>query len=447
MTEQASVRQVTVEEAWWLTEQIKSSIRSAVQLITTAYLGRVWVPLGYTSWDAYCNDQFADCWLSVPREDIRATVGSLREAGLSLRAIASVTAQSKDTVSRQLAGVSNSRASETPDQQSVTNWPPAVQGMDGKVYTPPPPPDPGERFPYGTGLVNGVHPGAPLQPPQPAPVPRVTPLVTVEVLVNGSVQEQQMPGPLHPHKFTEQEPDGGISWARWSWNPVTGCLHGCEYCYARALAYRWTEQYPEFGTGDRFIPMLRPYRLDGPRNTTVPAAHASDPSWRRVFVCSMADLYGRWVPDQWISRVHEAMLASPQWQYILLTKFPARYASVQLPAGAWVGTSVDEQKRVRIAEQAFAQLGGSVVKWLSLEPLREELEFTDLSMFDWVVIGGQTQTAQPTGIVPAQNPPSREHVMRLTLQAKEAGCQVHWKPNIRQFMWYDEYPLSQMTTE
>ncbi len=260
------------------------------------------------------------------------------------------------------------------------------------------------------------------------------------MLVNGQVETKHMPAPVHPHKFTEQSPEGGISWARWSWNPVTGCLHGCEYCYARALAYRWTEQYPEFGTDDRFIPMLRPYRLDGPKNTPIPAAHADDPSWRRVFVCSMADLYGQWVPDDWINRVHASMLDNPRWQYILLTKFPARYSRVTLPEGAWVGTSVDEQKRVRIAENAFAKLGDNVVKWLSLEPLREELEFSDLSMFDWVVIGGQTETQQPTGTVPAQDPPSREHIMELTLQAKKAGCQVHWKPNIRKFMWYDEYP-------
>jgi len=142
----------------------------------------------------------------------------------------------------------------------------------------------------------------------------------------------------------------------------------------------------------------------------------------------MADLYGRWVPDEWIQQVHTSMLASPQWQYILLTKFPDRYVGLDMPPGAWVGTSVDEQKRVRIAERAFREIDGAV-KWLSLEPLREPLEFTDLSMFDWVVIGAQTETYQPGGVVPAFAPPF-EWVARIFSQAREAGCRVHLKPNL-----------------
>ena len=132
----------------------------------------------------------------------------------------------------------------------------------------------------------------------------------------------------------------------------------------------------------------------------------------------MADLYGRWVPDEWIAKVHASMLASPQWQYILLTKFPSRYVGLDLPAGAFVGTSVDEQKRVRIAENAFRELPNNVIKWLSLEPLREPLQFDDLSMFDWVV--------------------------DIYQKAREAGCKVHFKPNIKNgkpgMRFPDEYP-------
>ena len=143
----------------------------------------------------------------------------------------------------------------------------------------------------------------------------------------------------------------------------------------------------------------------------------------------MADLYGRWVPDEWIQQVHASMLASPQWEYLLLTKFPARYVGLDMPPAAWVGTSVDEQKRVRIAENAFREIDGVAVKWLSLEPLREPLEFTDLSMFDWVVIGAQTETRQPGNVVKAFAPPF-EWVSRIVAQAREAGCEVHCKPNL-----------------
>jgi protein gp37 len=271
--------------------------------------------------------------------------------------------------------------------------------------------------------------------PDPAPVDHGPVLLSLRTHTGDEVPYPKPQGKA-AFNLTQGE---GISWARWSWNPVTGCLHGCPYCYAREIAT--SERFKgSFPAG--FTPLFHTERLDAPANTVVPAAHEDDPAWRRVFVCSMADLYGRWVPDEWIGHVHQAMLASPQWQYILLTKFPARYVGLDLPPGAWVGTSVDEQKRVRIAEDAFRQIDGVKVKWLSLEPLREPLEFSDFSMFEWVVIGAQTETRQPTGVVPAFRPPF-DWVARIYLQAKEAGCRVHLKPNLLRepgMQLPDEYP-------
>jgi protein gp37 len=146
-------------------------------------------------------------------------------------------------------------------------------------------------------------------------------------------------------------------------------------------------------------------------------------------VCSMADLYGKWVPQDWIDQVHASCIANPQWDYLLLTKFPKRYVGLELPETAWVGTSVDTQKRVRLAEEAFRQIKNVRVRWLSLEPLLEPLEFSDLSMFDWVVIGSQTATEQPDGPVPAFAP-DFEWVSRIVGQAREVGCRVYLKPNL-----------------
>lgn len=271
------------------------------------------------------------------------------------------------------------------------------------------------------------------QQPKPEPVSRSS--TTMLTLRTHDGTDVLYPKPQGKATFNTS-PGDGISWAAWSWNPVTGCLHGCDYCYAREIATteRFKAAYPV-----GFTPLFHHERLEAPANTTIPAAHRGDPAWRRVFVCSMADLYGRWVPDEWIEQVHASMNAAPWWEYLLLTKFPARYVGLDFPKNAWLGTSVDEQKRVRIAEDAFRKTGDVKVKWLSLEPLREPLEFTDLSMFDWVVIGAQTETRQPGKTVPAFNPPF-EWVVRIFAQAREAGCRIHLKPNLRNMRLTDEYP-------
>ena len=218
-----------------------------------------------------------------------------------------------------------------------------------------------------------------------------------------------------------------VSWAAWTWNPVTGCLHGCPYCYAREIAETNPNLKQFYPVG--FAPLFHHERLDAPANTEVPKEASKDARLKRVFVCSMADLYGKWVPDKWIEAVHKSCIANPQWEYLMLTKFPRRYVGLDLPPTAWLGTSVDEQKRVRLAEQAFRQIKGVRVKWLSLEPLLAPLEFSDLSMFDWVVIGSQSATEQPDGNVPEFAPPF-EWVARLTAQAREAGCRIYHKPNL-----------------
>ena len=205
---------------------------------------------------------------------------------------------------------------------------------------------------------------------------------------------------------------------------MTGCLHGCEYCYAREIA---TQQRTASAFPVGFTPLFHHERIDAPAHTPVP--DDDDDAKRRVFVCSMADLYGRWVPKAWISQVHAAEIANPQWTYIHLTKFPRRYLDLELPETGWIGASVDEQKRVKVTEDAFRRIEGVAVKWLSLEPLRSPLKFTDLSMFDWIVIGAQTETRQPTGVVPAFSPPMK-WVSRICDQAEELGIPVHCKPNL-----------------
>jgi protein gp37 len=220
----------------------------------------------------------------------------------------------------------------------------------------------------------------------------------------------------HEARPTFNRVNDNIGWARWSWNPVTGCLHDCDYCYARDLAERF---YPQ-----GFAPTFLPERLGAPQRTKIPTAADGDPAWRRVFTCSMADLFGKWVPQKWIDAVFEQIVAAPQWEFLCLTKFPQRFAKLDWPENVWAGTTVDKQHRVALAQRHFAEVKAGV-KWLSCEPLLEPLKFDSLEMFDWVVIGASTGSrhAEPFA-------PPFDWVVNLYQQARAAGCKVYLKHNL-----------------
>jgi protein gp37 len=220
-----------------------------------------------------------------------------------------------------------------------------------------------------------------------------------------------------------------ISWARWSWNPVTGCSHDCPYCYARDIAKRF---YPE-----GFEPVFHPDRLGAPLHQRAPRADAVMRE-RNVFTVSMGDLFGKWIPQDWIAAVLSAAGQAPRFNFLFLTKHPGRLAEQRWPANAWVGTTVDRQARVKAAEAAFQNVRASV-RWLSIEPFSEPLRFNRLELFNWLVIGARSRTSQA-----AEFQPRREWVEDLIRQAREAGCCVYIKPNLLMSAseCLKEYPLA-----
>lgn len=198
-----------------------------------------------------------------------------------------------------------------------------------------------------------------------------------------------------------------IEWCDSSWNPVTGCLHGCEYCYARKIANRFKGydkitlpdlsiskglnvlEVPAVKNGKvapyplGFKPTFHKYLLDKPQSWNNP---------HTVFVCSMADLFGEWVPDSWIEEVFAACEKAPQHRYLFLTKNPQRYGELaragKLPKrdNMWYGSTLDSMsaKRYpgRISDNTF----------VSIEPLTEYMN-VGLGSFGsarWVIIGAET---------------------------------------------------------
>lgn len=209
-----------------------------------------------------------------------------------------------------------------------------------------------------------------------------------------------------------------IEWALWTWNPVTGCKHGCIYCYARDIANRF------FGG---FEPQFHPKRLEAPQNTPIPSVN--EIGEHNVFVCSMADLFGEWVPQSWIHDVFESIRNAPDWwNFLLLTKNPKRYEYLFFPEKCWIGATATNQSQMDTALRVFKQLRKNVknVLFISCEPLQEEIIIKDdLKCVDWLIIGGRSRsTRMPEG------QPEWEWVNHLLCKANDSGTKVYFKPNL-----------------
>lgn len=191
-----------------------------------------------------------------------------------------------------------------------------------------------------------------------------------------------------------------IEWCTMTFNPVTGCLHQCPYCYAKRIAERFGKgagsadckvmdvdgpvyhstksgktaiaPYP-FG----FRPTFHRYRLDEPQRIKKP---------QRIFVVSMGDLFGAWVPDHWIVEVFEACKKAPQHKYMFLTKNPKRYTELAekglLPEldNFWYGKTC-------VKGEIRSLLGPQYNEFLSAEPLQGVV---DPWGFKLVIVGVET---------------------------------------------------------
>ncbi len=208
-----------------------------------------------------------------------------------------------------------------------------------------------------------------------------------------------------------------IEWCDSTWNPVTGCLHGCEYCYAKRMVNRFGKELPDHSGYNEnglhcldsridgnpypylFEPTLHAYRLGDPKQWTKP---------RTIFVGSMTDLFGEWVPDEWITEVFTACEKAPQHRYLFLTKNPERYAELlekgKLPIreNFWFGTTVDSEGRCYRANYALKDAihaENAPNFFISAEPLLEDVTilsgWVDMCFDDgvkWIIVGAESGT-------------------------------------------------------
>lgn len=130
----ALLAEISPADARVLTDRIKVGVEAIWQLVEQAYVTRAWSALGYSSWDDYCTREFGTSRLRLPREERQEVVASMREVGLSTRAIASATGLSKGTVDRELSGAPFGAPAAPPARKEPVSPPTTTTGTDGKTY-------------------------------------------------------------------------------------------------------------------------------------------------------------------------------------------------------------------------------------------------------------------------------------------------------------------------
>ncbi len=177
-----------------------------------------------------------------------------------------------------------------------------------------------------------------------------------------------------------------IEWTEHTWNPTTGCTKvssGCRNCYAEIMARR-LKAIGVKGYENGFILTLHPDRLTQPLNRKKPTLY---------FVNSMSDIFHEDIPDSYIHDVFNIIKKAQQHTFQILTKRAIRMSQfLQLngvPENAWIGVTV-ENRRHGIPRIDILRNVKAPVRFLSMEPLLEDLGHLNLTNIDWIIVGGES---------------------------------------------------------
>ncbi len=240
------------------------------------------------------------------------------------------------------------------------------------------------------------------------------------------------------------------------WNPVTGCMRNCEYCYARDVAKQffyegetldappelqrtWIRDSSGSGAGNH---VLR-YPVDTVDGKPVPYPFGFAPTFHRyllndctaregrnILVCSMADLFGDWVPDSWIDEVMQACEKAPQHNYLFLTKNVKRYCKneggygVPVAENMWYGTTITKWDDVG----RFDYLPAFCNTFVSIEPLLEDIKPGKCNIMfrqvNWFIIGAETGRRKDKVV------PKRKWIEDIVNECRKNGKPVFMKSSL-----------------
>ena len=206
-----------------------------------------------------------------------------------------------------------------------------------------------------------------------------------------------------------------IEWTEQTWNPTTGCTKispGCKHCYAEVMSKRLCAMGTP-GYQNEFILTLQYNRLEQPLKRKIPTVY---------FVNSMSDLFHEDVPDDFIDKVFDIIKATPHHTYQILTKraerLPEYFKERICPQNVWLGVSVEDKKyglpRIKHLRKVKAY-----IRFLSVEPLLEDLGKINLRDIHWVIVGGESgHKARPM---------KPEWVEKIRSQAERYGSAFFFK--------------------
>lgn len=204
-----------------------------------------------------------------------------------------------------------------------------------------------------------------------------------------------------------------IAWTEYSWKPITGCNHGCSYCYVK-----------------RFDPAMRPTfyanRLIEPQKIKKPSL---------IFTVNTGDMFGEWVPDQWIKDVLKVIRDTPRHTFQLLTKHPIKMCDYDMPDNVWAGTTVCKQEdtyRIAMLKRVNAK-----VRFISFEPIKDFIRYDYWDGIDWAIVGAETEFDEST---PKCELESKFFAKPLITTLIKAGVPLFLKPNLRWHKKIQEYP-------
>ena len=176
-----------------------------------------------------------------------------------------------------------------------------------------------------------------------------------------------------------------IEWTEATWNPSIGCnkvSKGCKYCYAEVMSHR-LQAMGTVGYENGFEFKILPERLDFPKKIKKPT---------KFFVNSMSDLFHEKMPFWFLDEVFETIKQTPQHTYQILTKreniLGDYFKNRKVPDNVWLGVTVEiSKKKNRI--DALRNIDAKI-RFLSIEPLLDNVGKLDLTDIHWVIVGGES---------------------------------------------------------